>query len=124
MQPTIFKFIFKYSKKQQIGLLALTMLSFPFLYLLLDLPKTIVNEAIGGSVFLREVVGVELQQIPYLMSLCAVFLLLVLINGAFKYSVNVYRGVVGERMQVALALRTFFSRPAISITAILQNRSR
>jgi ABC-type multidrug transport system fused ATPase/permease subunit len=73
----------------------------------LDLPKTIVNEAISGSVFPREFVGAELEQIPYLMALCAVFLLLVLINGAFKYSVNVYRGVVGERMLRRLRYELF-----------------
>ena len=34
----------------------------------------------------------------YLFALCGIFLLLVLINGAFKYVINVYKGIVGERM--------------------------
>ena len=106
-QPSIFKFIFRYSKKQQLYWIALMLLSFPFLSLPLDLPKTIVNEAIGGTVSPRERLGAEFEQIPYLMALCAIFLLWVLINGAFKYSVNVYRGVVGERMLRRLRYELF-----------------
>ena len=98
MEPTIFKFVFRYSKKHQLILLLLTFISFPFLYLSYDLPKIIVNEAIGGTEFPQKILGVELAQIPYLLTLCFVFLGLVLINGGFKYALNVYRGVVGERM--------------------------
>ena len=47
MESNIFKFVWRYSKRQQIMLLVLTAISFPFLYFSLDLPKTIVNEAIG-----------------------------------------------------------------------------
>ena len=100
MEPTIFKFVLKYSLREQILLLVLTLASFPFFYLLLYLPKLIVNEAIDadGSAFPVEVVGVELGQIEYLLALCGTFLGLVLVNGGFKYFLNVYRGVVGERM--------------------------
>lgn len=98
MESSIFKFVLKYSKKQQIKLLVLTLLSFPFLYYSLDLPKTIINEAIGGSDFPRSFFEMELEQIPYLLVLCSIFLVLVFVNGGFKYFINVYRGVVGERM--------------------------
>ena len=100
MEPTIFKFVLKYSLREQILLLVLTVASFPFFYLLLYLPKVIVNEAIDtdASAFPVEVLGVELGQVEYLLALCAAFLGLVLVNGGFKYFLNVYRGVVGERM--------------------------
>ena len=100
MESTIFKFVLKYSLREQILLLVLTVASFPFFYLLLYLPKVIVNEAIDTDVsaFPVEVFGVELGQIEYLLALCAAFLGLVLVNGGFKYFLNVYRGVVGERM--------------------------
>jgi len=98
METSIFRFLWRYSRRQQINLLILTLVSFPFLYYSLELPKIIINEAIGGSDFPREVLGWELEQIPFLLVLCAVFLLLVFVNGGFKYSINVYRGVVGERM--------------------------
>lgn len=98
MESSIFRFIFRFSRKGQILLLILTFSSFPFLYMSLDLPKTIVNQAIGGTDFPRNFLGMEFEQIPYLLILCSIFLLLVFINGGFKYFINVYRGVVGERM--------------------------
>lgn len=98
MEPTIFRFIFRHSKKEQIFLLVLTGLSFPFLYYSLDLPKTIINQAIGGKEFPRDLLGYQFEQIPYLLLLSMIFLALVCINGAFKYYINVYRGQLGERM--------------------------
>ena len=100
MEPTIFKFVLKHSLREQIFLLVLTVASFPFFYLLLYLPKVIVNEAIDAdaTAFPVEVLGVALGQVEYLLALCAAFLGLVLVNGGFKYFLNVYRGVVGERM--------------------------
>ena len=76
----------------------LTLLSFPFLYASLDLPKTIINDAIGAQEFPKTLFGVQFDQIEYLLVLCAFFLILVLINGAFKFVVNVYKGQLGERM--------------------------
>jgi len=101
MAPTIFKFILQHSMQAQIRLVVLTVIAFPFLYLSLDLPKLIINKAIAGPEdgFPKQFFGLmELEQIPYLLVLCGIFLALVLINGAFKYFINVYRGVVGERM--------------------------
>lgn len=101
MAPSIFQFVLRYSSREQILLLVTTLVSFPFLYVALNLPKTIINEAIdpsGGTEFPRAFLGYQLGQIPYLLLLCALFLTLVFINGGFKYFVNVYRGVVGERM--------------------------
>ena len=100
MESSIFKYVLKYSMRDQMLLLAFTVTSFPFFYLLLYLPKVIVNEAIDtdASAFPVEVLGLELGQVEYLLALCATFLGLVLVNGGFKYFINVYRGVVGERM--------------------------
>lgn len=98
MESSIFRFIWRYSKRQQLVLLLVTAISFPFLYLSLDLPKTIINEAISGRDFPKVILGIELNQIQFLLSLCALFLLLVLINGGFKLWINIYRGALGERM--------------------------
>lgn len=98
IEPTVYRFILRHSLKQQIMLLVLTLVSFPFLYYSLDLPKTIVNHAIGGKHFPQEFLGMELDQIPYLMTLCGVFLALVFINGGFKYYINTLKGQLGERM--------------------------
>ena len=109
MESTIFKFVLRYSLREQILLLVMTVVSFPFFYLSLDLPKTIINEAIDsdGSAFPVDFLGRELGQIEYLLALCTAFLALVFVNGGFKYFVNVYRGVVGERMLRRLRYELF-----------------
>lgn len=48
VEPSLFSFIWRHSKRQQLGLLVLTLLTFPFLYATLELPKRIVNDAIGS----------------------------------------------------------------------------
>ena len=98
MEKTLFKFIWRYSKRDQIVLLILTAISFPFLYLSLDLPKTIINKAIGGKDVPEEIFGMTVDQIDYLLILSAAFLALVFVNGGFKFYVNVFRGQLGERM--------------------------
>src|SRR5438876_6238731 len=98
LEPSVYRFILKHSMKQQILLLLLTLSSFPFLYYSLDLPKTIVNRAIGGKHFPEQLLGFEFDQVPYLMILCAAFLALVFINGAFKYAINTFKGQIGEHM--------------------------
>ena len=98
MEKTLFKFIWRYSKRDQIILLILTAISFPFLYLSLDLPKTIINKAIGGKDVPEEIFGITIDQIDYLLILSGAFLALVFVNGGFKFYVNVFRGQLGERM--------------------------
>ena len=107
MEPTLFKYIFRYSKPQQIVLLTMTLVSFPFLYLTLELPKMIINEAIGGTDFPRDVFGETFSQIEFLLLLCVGFLGLVLVNGGFKYWINVYKGQLGERMLRRLRYQLF-----------------
>src|SRR6266849_252499 len=98
LEPSIYRFILKHSMRQQIVLLVLTLASFPFLYYSLKLPKTIINRAIDGKHFPQTFLGIDFDQVPYLMVLCGIFLALVFINGAFKYYINTYKGQLGERM--------------------------
>ena len=107
MEPTIFKFIWRYSKAQQVYVLLITVISFPILYATLELPKIIINEAIGGQNFPREVAGFSLEQVPFLLVLCFTFLGLVLFNGGLKYYINVFRGRLGERMLRRLRFELF-----------------
>ena len=96
IEPTVYRFILRHSLPSQILLLVLTLVSFPFLYYSLVLPKTITNEAIkSGKHFPKDIFGFSLDQIAYLMLLCGVFLLLVLINGAFKFYINTFKGRLG-----------------------------
>src|SRR5713101_6249406 len=99
LEPTIYRFVLRHSLTSQILLLALTLVSFPFLYYSLVLPKTITDGAIkSGKHFPQNILGFEFDQISYLMLLCTAFLVLVFINGAFKYYINTFKGRLGERM--------------------------
>ena len=98
LAPSIYGYILHHSLREQIYLVVVTLISFPFLYYSLDLPKLIVNRAISGKDFPQNFMGWDFDQIPYLLVLCCIFLVLVLINGWFKLHLNVRKGQVGERM--------------------------
>ncbi len=100
---TAFGFIVAFGLPQQVMLLLLTVASLPVYYASLDLPKQIVDKALGGKAadFPRTVSfgGIDLgsyPQLQYLAFLSGLFLLTVLINGGFKYAINVYMGRLGE----------------------------
>lgn len=107
MQKTLFGYIWRFSARQQALILLITVFSFPILYMSLELPKWIVNDAISSKHFPRQFMGHELDQIPYLLLLCLGFLLLVIANNLVKYVLNVYKGVVGERMLRRLRYQLF-----------------
>ncbi len=127
MERTIYKFIFRYSKRQQIFILCFTLLSLPFYYASLDIPKLIVNNvltdipeyvpesmresATADSVpRYLEVMGIQLGDVDRLHLLaiyCGLFLFLVLMNGGFKWFINVYKGLLGERMLRRLRYQLF-----------------
>ena len=97
MDKNVFRFIWRYSKRQQITILIATVCSFPFLYYSLELPKIIVDEAIGGNGnFPVDFLGFSFEQVPFLFTLSGLFLAMVCINGVFKYHINVYAGQTGE----------------------------
>lgn len=98
MESKLFRFIWKHSRAQQLLVLVLTLTSFPLLYASLELPKIVINDAIGGSGFPRTLLGYDFDQVAYLLVLCAILLVLVLGNGAVKMWVNIYKGVMAERL--------------------------
>ena len=62
MEKTLFGFIWKYTKPQQVLVLLITIISFPLLYYTLELPKIIVNDAIDGQNFPRSILGLNFEQ--------------------------------------------------------------
>lgn len=125
MDKNLFRYIWKHSRGEQIWVLIIVLASFPFMFLLLDLPKTIVNGPIQGQGFEQPgaVVnwfaihipipgplqgtlgeeftlfnGFEMERLGYLLTLSLSFLALVCINGLFKFYINSYKGKMGERM--------------------------
>ncbi len=68
------------------------------LYLTLELPKRIINDAIGAQSSTIEVLGYSLEQTVFLGILCIAFLLSVLVHGLLKMRINTMKGVLAERM--------------------------
>jgi putative ABC transport system ATP-binding protein len=106
MEKTIFKYILRYSLRQQIFLLFVIIAFYPFLYVSLDLPKIIINRAIKAAnaappfdvpLFGFEI-PLDVSQLTYLMILSFFYLALVFITGGFKYYISVYKGRLGERL--------------------------
>ena len=122
LETSLFRYIWQKSRSEQIVVLLIILVSIPFQWASFDVPKRIVNDAIQGGAFkdgktqatvfemgvslpgwlggasFKLFDGLQVGQLGLLLSLSCYFLLLVLINGLFKYVVNVRKGVLGERM--------------------------
>ena len=122
MERGLFGFIIKYSRRDQLLIVPLVVLSMLFYYASLDLPKTIINQPIQGKGFpnpdstvafmrmgfkLPEFLGghavhlfngFDLERTPYLLALTFTFLALIIIGGWIKFQINTMKGWMGERM--------------------------
>ena len=135
MEPSIFRYIWRYSRSSQLVVLALVAASLPFYFLMLDLPRAIVNGPIQGTGFespdatavflgfslsipgfLQEMFGTakwtlfegfKLVRESYLLALSCGLLTLVAINGIFKLQINTLKGRMGERVLRRLRYQLF-----------------
>ncbi|WP_375455191.1 ABC transporter transmembrane domain-containing protein [uncultured Methylobacterium sp.] len=131
LEPRLFGYIWRHSKRDQLAICAVVVASLPFYFASLDLPKRIVNDAITGKAFKEgrdtasfldltihwphwlgggEAVlfsGFQVERMELLFGLSGLFLALVLINGAFKFWINLSKGVLGERMLRRLRFELF-----------------
>jgi putative ABC transport system ATP-binding protein len=130
LEHNLFRYVWRNSKRDQLIVLAMIVLSLPFYFAAFDLPKRIINDALQGRVFaggntstsflnlsltLPEALGgtytlfngFQVNQLQLLFSLSTVFLLLVIINGAFKYYINLSKGILGERMLRRMRFEVF-----------------
>ncbi|HEY5817643.1 MAG TPA: ABC transporter ATP-binding protein [Mesorhizobium sp.] len=119
MEPSLARYIWTHTWRQQLWIVAIVVLSMIPYYMSFDLPKLIVNGPIQGDGFesagatqrfmhlaydlplighVEFFGGIELERQQTLFALSIVFLLLVIINGLFKFYINTYKGRLGERM--------------------------
>ncbi len=98
IERTLFGFIWRHSKRDQVILLLVTLTLFPLQYLTLELPKRIINDAIGAQSSTIDVFGYQIDQITFLMALCFGFLGAVAAHGLMKMRINTMKGVLSERM--------------------------
>ncbi|MEJ1157630.1 ABC transporter transmembrane domain-containing protein [Prosthecomicrobium sp. N25] len=119
MEPVLARYIWRHTRPQQLWILSVVALSMIPYFLSFDLPKQIISGPLQGKGFpdptstatmfriafdlplVGHVVlfdGVALDRMQALLGLSIVFLLLVVVNGAFKFYINTYKGRLGERM--------------------------
>ena len=104
MDANIFQYIFRFSKRQQIVLVFASLMAMPILYVTLELPKQIINNALDPQQFPKTVLSMEFTQIELLVTLCGLYLLAISTNGLHKYCLNVFKGRVAERFLRRLRL--------------------
>src|SRR5256885_5912849 len=112
MERSLFGFILRYSKRDQMLVVPLVVASMVVYYLSLDLPKTIINQAIQGVSFptvdsVKRLLGFDLHRVPYLFALSILFLGLIVLNGWLKFQINTMKGWMGERMLRRLRFALF-----------------
>lgn len=119
MDRSLFRYIWKHTWRQQVWILVIVFLSMIPYFLSFDLPKQIVNGPIQGDGYERPGAtqtfmeisfdlplighvtlfdGIQLDRASMLFALSFVFLVLVIVNGLFKFYINTYKGRLGERM--------------------------
>ncbi|MBT4040507.1 MAG: ABC transporter ATP-binding protein [Rhodospirillales bacterium] len=94
----LFRFLHKYTWRQQSWLVAGAALSLPALYASLELPKNIINYAINSGHFPITVSGFSIEQVPFLFVLCSAFLVIIVISGGLKFAINLFKGKVAENL--------------------------
>jgi putative ABC transport system ATP-binding protein len=103
VERSLFGFIIRYSKRDQLRIVPFVLLTMVVYYASLDLPRTIINEAIQGRSFpegaqATSFLGLELGRLEYLFALSMIFLGLIVLNGWLKFRINTMKGWMGERM--------------------------
>ncbi len=128
----LFSYIWKRTRREQTWILFVILASMPINFILLDLPKYIINGPIQGKGFEAEgavqsyfkfvvgfpdwlvsgkhyevFTGLDLSRMESLYALSGAFLALVILSGLFKFYINTYKGQLGERMLQVLRFELF-----------------
>ncbi len=105
MDRSMYRFVLKHSGRQQLYILIFVAISWPIGFMLFDVPKQIINRALGGEgpPFTASVLGLfEFSfggsQVIFLVILCVFFLFLVFVNNGLKFYINTSKGRTAERL--------------------------
>lgn len=113
MEKNLLKFVWTHGKSDTIKTLIVTFMTFPVIYVSLEIPKIIVNQALGAGKnppsFPTDYWGIgwQMSQMTFLLVLCAAFITLVFANNGLKYVLNVQIGLTSERMLRRLRFSLF-----------------
>ncbi|RED47775.1 hypothetical protein [Aestuariispira insulae] len=106
------RYFYRHSRRAQILLLMMALASLPIFYASLELPKTIINEAINGENFPWIFVGYSFDKISFLLLLSFGYLAAVAGTGYAKFLINLWQGRLAERMTRRLRLKILRRWPA------------
>ena len=67
IDKSIYRYVLRHTLRGQLFLLLLTALTMPLVYISLDIPKRIINQAIGGENLPEMILGFEVTQVAFLM---------------------------------------------------------
>lgn len=105
LERSMYSFVLRYSGRQQLYILLFVVLSWPIGFMLLDLPKQIINRALGAAQETYSLAVLGLAEIPFAVSqptfltiLCLLFLGLVVLNNGLKFHINTTKGRTAERL--------------------------
>lgn len=132
MNRSLFKYIWQNSWHDQAMILGIVLISKPFYFISLLIPKQIVNDGIRGEIFknlnsntapfmhltmgpyhwlgvpkVTLFEGIQLDQLHYLFALCFSYLFFVIATGWLKQRVQTSKGRLGERMLRRLRYQLF-----------------
>ena len=131
MERKLLPYIWRHSRRQQIWIFIVVLVSMPVYFQMLQLPKLVVNgpiQGIGfdtpdatqpflafnlpfGDFFFGQSInlfgGFQLERTDMLVGLCLAFLFAVALNGWFKLYINTYKGKLGERLLRRLRYELF-----------------
>ena len=77
MEAGFLRFVWRHSWRWQLSILAITIAVFPLVYLSLELPKIIINDAIHGDDGPRALLGFEIGRLAWLLTMCCALLALI-----------------------------------------------
>jgi putative ABC transport system ATP-binding protein len=123
LEKNLLRYVWNHTRREQLWVLSIILISMPTLFLVLELPKNIINKPVQGvgfedatatATFLDFSIswpgwlfgggtwdifgGFSMERLPYLLALSFSFMALVCINGLFKFYINTFKGRLGERM--------------------------
>jgi hypothetical protein len=110
--PTLERFVLRATVPFQVRLVVLSVLTIPATYVLLLLPKHIINHALAEHGPKMDFLGIALDSEALLFALCASYLLVPTANSLIKYTANVVRGRVSERIVRRIRLAVIRRRRA------------
>jgi putative ABC transport system ATP-binding protein len=131
LERKLLPYIWRHSRKQQIWVFIVVLVSMPVYFQMLQLPKLVVNGPIQGigyetpgatqpflafdlpfsDFFFGQSIslfnGFQLERQSMLVFLCVSFLVAVALNGWFKLYINTYKGKLGEQLLRRLRYELF-----------------